>query len=198
LQIERYNLDQAKDRHHVKTTGRKVMVYDASSKSAVIGISFDQGQRDKINLRFPSVVERNDDYRRVWLSHDAQPGQWVDLVFMDQGESLTPALSQGDDGYTVPPQDAVFIDDVVNGNVTKTVYTVPDDRTLMVRHIKGGGLLTQVRATDPLGVVVFNRIHMVNTVEGYDVNFTVPPGSIIGLYGAIATTGIVHIYGNLI
>lgn len=136
MRIFRHYLDTAKENHIRTINGRSVLVFDASTSLALVRVAFFKGHQTGVPLRFGGEVQHNGEYDRVYLSYPAQPGQWVDLAFLEEGERLVPADGVLSQSPVVDPADCVSVMAETGGAGQAVFYTVPADRELIVTQLR--------------------------------------------------------------
>ncbi len=197
----RYYLDNEKKTVLRKESGRSVMVYDASSHDAVISIAFDKGEQSSVPMRFGSRVRRADDFDRVYLSHAAQVGQWVELAFLEDGESLEPG------GLlvcnpVVRPENHICVTVENLTTAQNVMYIVPDGSDfVLTRLTMKGGPTTRMLVRDSSGTTYHtwqwptSALAVPESFDGHRV--WLGPGFRFAFYGDGGGTSVATVEGYL-
>ncbi len=204
MKILRYKLDNVKENHLRKVAGRSVKVFNASTSAAAISVAFEKGHQEEVPMQFPAMVGRDEDFDRVWLSHDAQPGQWVDLAFLEAGESLESPVGDRFGPPVHPIEDIVAISRETTATSYVDMYEVEPHRSLVVDRLAGTGPSGSpggtVQILDELGAVLFTWLSA-NTLaieQEIPIRFVLGPGYKVRVKGdGVANTTAFHLFGRL-
>lgn len=87
ISVQRFKLDTARDRVVVAAFGNLIQVVGASTDSAIIGVEVagdDVKSVGVLNLQNRDYIRFPDRFSRVEITHSAQVGAWVDVMFLTQ------------------------------------------------------------------------------------------------------------------
>lgn len=76
--IFRFNLDTARTKEHISFAGNFISLIDSSNAVAWVKINFNRIENDQ--TKFTKGLSIRRPYTQFWLTHDAQAGEWVDIL----------------------------------------------------------------------------------------------------------------------
>jgi hypothetical protein len=117
----RINLDQARSSHRYAESGHYFQVTDASNPNIVIGVQVNQPTNRKHNMR-KGEGWINDAYSEFYLTHNAYPGEWIEISLGGDPQEASRPLFQR---YT---EDALASVNVSNVNPIAVASTLSEFR----------------------------------------------------------------------
>jgi hypothetical protein len=85
--VKRFYLDNARDLEQVEIGGTMLWAYAATSLTANIAIRLNDQLRGPITFQ-RGMYLRGSQFSRVFVSHAAQAGEWLDLVYAVEGKDF--------------------------------------------------------------------------------------------------------------
>lgn len=170
ISIKRFNLDTATNDKVVYEFGNQIQIVESSSESAIISVT-PLGEKLTTEGRLPlqnrDYVRVPDPFNRVAMTWDAQPGQWVDVMFMTQDP--TP------EEFEYIRQQRGTIDNIAN---EVGVYPSQGNALKMKRINVGATALKICDAnTKRRSLIIFNESNSADLIIGF--SNTVGPASLV-------------------